>query len=215
MSRQPRRNKTNFKYLYLPPSLPMLQAAPASSTADRRQPVPPSQQAKLVEYAQLPHGVMRIPRPLPHMVRRWEASPTMMASHDAWSYCGRCIRSATRKHSYIYIHMNIYLSSVLDNLFVAPTPVVPATSFSASKLHGNQALTAFPPLQHSVSHAQKNMHKPRHGSLSKKACPRKHAQAKYNFDGGGGGFNGDSCRKWANAPKWLFCICPVFPELFF
>ena len=111
MSRQPRRNKTNFKYLYLPPSLPMLQAAPASSTADRRQPVPPSQQAKLVEYAQLPHGVMRIPRPLPHMVRRWEASPTMMASHDAWSYCGRCIRSATRKHSYIYIyiHMNIYL----------------------------------------------------------------------------------------------------------
>ena len=115
----------------------------------------------------------------------------------------------------VYIHMNIYLSSVLDNLFVAPTPVVPATSFSASKLHGNQALTAFPPLQHSVSHAQKPMHKPRHGSLSKKACPRKHAQAKYNFDGGGWGVQWGFLQKISQCTKMIIFYLPRLPRTFF
>jgi hypothetical protein len=121
---------------------------------------------------------------------------------------------------YIYIHMNIYLSSVLDNLFVAPTPVVPATSFSASKLHGNQALTAFPPLQHSVSHAQKNMHKPRHGSLSKKACPRKHAQEsmpKPNtiLMGGVGGSMGIPAENGPMHQNDYFVFAPSSPNFFF
>jgi hypothetical protein len=121
---------------------------------------------------------------------------------------------------YIYIHMNIYLSSVLDNLFVAPTPVVPATSFSASKLHGNQALTAFPPLQHSVSHAQKNMHKPRHGSLSKKACPRKHAQEsmpKPNtiLMGGGWGVQWGFLQKMGQCTKMIILYLPRLPRTFF
>ena len=120
---------------------------------------------------------------------------------------------------YIYIHMNIYLSSVLDNLFVAPTPVVPATSFSASKLHGNQALTAFPPLQHSVSHAQKSMHKPRHGSLSKKACPRKHAQEsmpKPNtiLMGGVGGSMGIPAENGPMHQNDYFVFAPSSPNFF-
>jgi hypothetical protein len=72
---------------------------------------------------------------------------------------------------YIYIHMNIYLSSVLDNLFVAPTPVVPATSFSASKLHGNQALTVIP-----LCSIPSRMPKKTCTSHVMEAFPRKHAQ---------------------------------------
>ena len=215
MSRQPRRNKTNFKYLYLPQPLlcckqPPPQAPPTAASRFHHRSKQSwwnthnshTETCAFHAHSHIWFGAGKRPP------QWWHLMMLEAIVGDA---------SEARQGNiliYIYIHMNIYLSSVLDNLFVAPTPVVPATSFSASKLHGNQALTAFPPLQHSVSHAQKSMHKPRHGSLSKKACPRKHAQAKYNFDGGVGGSMGIPAENGPMHQNDYFLFAPSSPNFF-